>query len=89
MVKILCYYLFSINIIAFFSFSIDKWKAKHRKWRIPEASLISLAIAGGALGSYIGMHLFHHKTQQKKFTFLVPLFLLLWLAGLGYFFVRQ
>lgn len=88
MTKLFCYYLVSINIIAAIVYGIDKWKAKHQKWRIPEASLLCLAMAGGALGAYIGMQLFHHKTKHKKFIFLVPLFLLLWLVGLIYFFVE-
>jgi uncharacterized membrane protein YsdA (DUF1294 family) len=69
-------------------YAIDKWKAKHQKWRIPETTLLCLAMAGGALGAYIGMQLFRHKTKHKKFTFLVPLFLLLWLVGVIYFSVE-
>jgi Predicted membrane protein len=29
-------------------------------------------------------HVFHHKTQHPKFTILVPLFLAMWIAGIGY-----
>lgn len=88
MKQLLYYYLISINSIAFVVYSIDKWKAKHKKWRIPEAFLLCLAMLGGALGAYIGMQLFHHKTKHKKFTILVPLLLLVWLAGLVYFFAE-
>lgn len=88
MIDLLCYYLISINIIAFIVYGIDKWKAKYQKWRISEAYLLCLAMTGGALGAYIGMQLFHHKTKHKKFIFLVPLFLLLWLVGLIYFSVE-
>lgn len=88
MPKLLYYYLISINSIAFAAYGIDKWKAKHKKWRIPETSLLCLAMAGGALGAYIGMRLFHHKTKHKKFIFLVPFLLLVWLIGLIYLFAE-
>ena len=86
--QLLHYYLILINCITFLVYGIDKWKAKHKKWRIPEAYLLCLATAGGALGAYIGMQMFHHKTKHKKFTFLVPALLLLWLVGLIYFFTK-
>jgi len=77
-------YLLVINIIAFAAYGIDKWKAKHNKWRISEMPLILLAFIGGALGALLGMKVFRHKTQHWKFKILVPLALLLWIAGLGY-----
>lgn len=86
--QLLYYYLISINSIAFVIYGIDKWKAKHKKWRIPEASLLCLAMFGGAPGAYIGMQLFHHKTKHNKFTILIPVLSLLWLVGLVYFFAE-
>jgi uncharacterized membrane protein YsdA (DUF1294 family) len=46
---------------------IDKQKAKHHKWRIPEATLLLLSCFGGCIGGIIGMHLFHHKTKKWYF----------------------
>lgn len=86
MIQIITIYLISINVITFLAYGIDKWKAKRNKWRIPEATLIGMAAIGGALGAYIGMKTFRHKTQHKKFTILVPLLFILWIAGLGYCF---
>jgi uncharacterized membrane protein YsdA (DUF1294 family) len=77
-------YLAIINVVAFAAYGIDKWKAKNAKWRTPEATLILFAVIGGALGAYAGMKCFRHKTQHKKFTILVPLFLIAWIAGLGW-----
>ncbi len=31
------------------------------------------AAAGGAVGAWIGMYMFHHKTHKKKFVFGIPL----------------
>lgn len=78
-------YLTAINIIAFLAYGIDKYKAKKKMWRIPESTLIGMAALGGALGAFMGMKTFRHKTQHAKFTILVPLFLILWVVGLVYF----
>ena len=43
-----------INLIVFFLYGIDKWKAIHHKWRIPEAHL-SLAGVVGIFGAILGM----------------------------------
>ena len=37
-------YLVIINIVTFFVYGIDKWKAKKSKWRVPEATLLGLAV---------------------------------------------
>ena len=37
------YYLFAINIVSFFLYGIDKYKAKKGQWRISEATLLMIA----------------------------------------------
>ncbi|WP_396334889.1 DUF1294 domain-containing protein, partial [Clostridium sp.] len=44
-----------INSIAFFSMYIDKKRAIRNEWRIKEATLMSIAVIGGSIGSMIGM----------------------------------
>jgi uncharacterized membrane protein YsdA (DUF1294 family) len=34
---------------------------------VPETVLHGLALAGGTLGAYVGMHLFRHKTIKGSF----------------------
>lgn len=80
--NIAIYALIGINIVAFAMYGIDKWKAKKSKWRIPEANLLAVAALGGALGAWLGMKTFRHKTQHKKFTICVPLFLIAWIIFL-------
>ena len=77
-------YLIGINILAFLVFGIDKWKARRGKWRIPEATLIGMSIAGGSIGALLGMNLFRHKTQKRKFTLGIPAILIAQ-AVLAYF----
>ena len=74
------YYLLGINLLTFFVYGIDKWKARRDKWRVPEATLLMLAAIGGSVGALLGMFVFHHKTKHKKFLIGVPLILLAQLA---------
>lgn len=64
-----------INIVAFAMYGIDKYRARKQQHRIPEATLLGIALAGGALGAWIAMYVFRHKTRHVKFVLLVPLFL--------------
>ena len=71
------YYLIIINITAWLAYGLDKWKAKAGKWRIPERTLLFLALIGGAVGALAGMFLFRHKTKEPKFYIGVPVMLVL------------
>lgn len=73
--KLLLYYLLIINALSFLLMLVDKWKAKKNRWRIPEATLITVAALGGSVGSLLGMYLFRHKTLHLKFTLGIPLIL--------------
>ena len=74
------YYLFAINIVSFFLYGIDKYKAKKNKWRISEATLLMIAVIGGSIGAWAGMRLWHHKTMHKKFKYGMPLIIILQVA---------
>ena len=78
--QIIIIYLIAINVVTFFLYGIDKWKAKRSKWRIPEATLLGLAVIGGSIGAWLGMKVWHHKTQHKKFKYGLPLILLAQIA---------
>ena len=73
-------YLVTINVITFFMFGIDKWKAKRAKWRIRETALLLLAFLGGSIGAWLGMQVWHHKTKHKKFKYGIPLILIVQIA---------
>ena len=78
-------YLAIINMAAFGLYGIDKYKAKNHQWRISEATLICIAVPGGAVGALLGMFIFRHKTKHLKFMIGVPLILILQIAaGLYY-----
>lgn len=81
-------YLFTVNIVSFILYGIDKYKAKRGKWRISEATLLAMAVIGGSIGAWTGMKVWHHKTMHKKFTIGVPLVFALQVALAIYFHVR-
>ncbi len=87
MISVFAIYLIGINVLTFLIYGMDKWKAKRDKWRIPEDTLIWLAVAGGSVGALLGMHLFRHKTRHRKFLIGIPVILLVQ-VGLLYFFMR-
>ncbi len=69
-----------VNLIVFAMYGIDKYKAKKKLWRIPEATLIGAAVFG-VLGALAGMYFFRHKTKKPKFFVTVPVILVLELAA--------
>lgn len=86
---ILAVYLTLINVVAFLAFGIDKLKAKKGWWRIPEATLLTLAIVGGSLGALLGMKLWHHKTLHRKFCYGIPAIIVAQLLLVGYFLMKH
>ena len=84
----LAYYLLAINVIAFIMYGIDKYKAMKAKWRIPEATLLLLAVLGGSIGAWMGMKVWHHKTMHKKFKYGIPAILLIQIALMTYLHVN-
>ena len=68
-------YLIIINAAGFILMLVDKARAKKDLWRIPEATLMGIAAAGGSLGVLAGMYTVRHKTRHKKFTVGVPILL--------------
>ena len=82
-------YLAVINVVTFFMYGVDKWKAKRSKWRIPEATLLLMAVLGGSIGAWLGMRVWRHKTQHKKFRYGVPIIIIVQLALISYFLYEQ
>ena len=79
MEEIICY-LLAVNIVTFLLYGIDKYKAKKGKWRISEATLLTMAAIGGSIGAWAGMRLWHHKTMHKKFKYGIPVIIIFQVA---------
>jgi len=68
-------YLLIVNAIGFLIMLYDKYLAKKNLERIPEATLMGIAISGGSIGCLVGMYTVRHKTRHLKFTIGIPLIL--------------
>jgi len=75
-------YILVINILGFGVMWYDKIMAQtgNYKHRVAEGRILLIALAGGAMGVFIGMELFRHKTKKLKFTVLVPAIIILQLV---------
>lgn len=82
-------YLAIINVATFLTYGLDKWKAKRSKWRIREVALLTLAVLGGSIGAWLGMIVWHHKTQHKKFKYGIPAIIIVQAIIIWYFFFRK
>jgi uncharacterized membrane protein YsdA (DUF1294 family) len=77
MTELILYYLIAVNVLTFIAYGLDKRKARRKRWRIPETTLLGLAVVGGSVGAWIAMHIFHHKTLHNKFRYGIPVIFLL------------
>lgn len=72
------------NAISFCICAWDKKSAKSGGRRIPERVLWLLAVFFGALGLYVCMRIFRHKTQKTGFVYGIPLLLVAQLFAMVY-----
>lgn len=79
-------YLAVINIVTFVAFCVDKRRAVHHQWRIPERTLLGLSLAGGTLGGLVAMRVAHHKTRKPRFSVGLPVMLAAQIALLAWAF---
>lgn len=82
-------YLAAVNILAFLVYGWDKLKARHGGWRIPEKTLILLAVIGGSIGAAFGMIAFHHKTKKPKFYIGIPGIIIVQIAAISSLWVTR
>ena len=79
-------YLAAMNLIGFLAMGIDKRKARKHTFRIPESTLLTVALLGGSAGTLMGMYLFRHKTRHWYFAYGLPAILLLHIGILIFFY---
>ncbi|MFC2948613.1 DUF1294 domain-containing protein [Virgibacillus sediminis] len=70
-------YLATVNVLTFVLMGIDKRKAVKRAYRISERTFWLLSLLGGAVGCYIGMKTYRHKTRHQSFMIGIPLVIIL------------
>lgn len=77
-------YLLIINAVGFLVMTVDKLYAKKNMRRIPERTLLGVAVIGGSIGVWAGMYAVRHKTKHMKFVIGIPLILLCQLGAVLY-----
>ena len=87
--ELLIIYLAIINILGFFAMGIDKERAQKKCWRIPQKTLLAIAIIGGGLGTWLGMYMFRHKTKHNYFVKIVSVVMIIQMALLFVFLWRM
>ena len=88
MLALIIYGLLALNLITFITYGIDKRKAKKSHWRISETSLLLLALCGGSVGAWLGLKVWRHKTQHKKFYIGIPVIMVVQ-ATLFFLIIRE
>ena len=83
--RLLIIYLLIINALGFLLMLIDKYKARKNLWRIPEKTLLGVALMGGSIGSFAGMQIFRHKTKHPRFYIGIPVIMAVQLIAVAYF----
>ena len=81
MIKVWLVWCLCAGVILFSLMGFDKRRARKDKRRVPEKTLFAWAVLGGALGGWLGMRVFHHKTRHWYFRYGFPLLTLLEVAG--------
>lgn len=56
---------------------LDKNKAKKGSYRISEKTIFIVSLLLGAIGVYIGMYKYRHKTKHMSFTVGIPVFIMI------------
>ena len=75
--KYLVIYLIIINALTLLLMLTDKFRARKKLRRIPEATLLSCALLGGSVGALMGMYTVRHKTAHPKFYIGIPIILII------------
>ena len=60
-------YAVVMNLLAYAAMAFDKASAENRSRRVPEATLLNLALIGGSIGTVIAQRTIRHKTRKEPF----------------------
>lgn len=78
-----------MSFLTLLLYASDKSKAKRRKWRTPEKTLLLFSLLGGATGGLCAMILFRHKTKHWYFWLVNYAALAIHLAVLYYTYTHK
>ncbi len=73
-------YLLAVNAAAYAAMAVDKQRAIDDQRRVPERTLLHLALIGGALGAVAAQQMLRHKTRKEPFRTQLWLIAAAWAA---------
>jgi uncharacterized membrane protein YsdA (DUF1294 family) len=76
-------YLCLINLATTAAFAWDKHCARNGMWRVPERTLLGMALIGGTIGAVATQHGLRHKTRKEPFRTQLHLIAGLQVVALG------
>lgn len=76
-------WLIGMTLFTWAIYRLDKRRAQQGRRRIPEKTLLQLALFGGVIGALLGVYASRYRHKARKPSFMVPLYgiVLLYLAG--------
>ncbi|MBQ5404676.1 MAG: DUF1294 domain-containing protein [Bacteroidales bacterium] len=82
-------YLLTIGVVGIIFLCTDKYKATHEKWRIKEQTLHILEFLGGVFLMLPAMYIVRHKCRKVSYFWITYAALILWCAGIWYFYFQK
>lgn len=68
---------------------VDKKRAKNNNYRISEKTFFVIGLFLGAIGVYLGMYKFRHKTKHYLFTIGIPVVIVINTFTIYYIFTNK
>ena len=78
-----------LSVLTFCTYAVDKRAAQRNRWRVSEANLHLLALAGGWPGASLARHRLRHKTIKQPFRAIFVITIILNCAGYGWLFTAD
>jgi uncharacterized membrane protein YsdA (DUF1294 family) len=89
---VLAGYLVGVNVVTFAMYAWDKRAAVRGRRRIPERSLLAIALIGGSPAALVARRVLRHKTSKLSFRVSFALVVVIQLTAFGlaiYWFQRS
>lgn len=70
-------YVLFLNVYLYWIMGKDKESARRNTARIPERHIFLFSALGGAVGTYMAMYHFRHKTKHRSFKIGIPVIIII------------
>ena len=74
----LALYAVAVSAITYWVYAVDKRRAEHGEWRVPEAHLHLLELLGGWPGAFLAQRRLRHKCSKGSYQFVFWLIVLIY-----------